>query len=492
MLGKTDKTTQATRATNATDPKRQIVSCFIALILMFTEYWLLNYCAFPLFDTVSPWTREISAAAGGIALIAMTLVARWNPGMLKKNLFPGIFIALVAGAIITLAGLYLDSFLPLAVGASIITIGISLAAVIVGVSCMSLSLRTTGICIALAYFVSYALRTAFPFLPIEVNLLLFAFVPFVTLALCSPFARPVLRQILAADSPADDAVTSPTAYLPFVHQVFISLIIFRFIYGYTLTFAETDRVPIFPMLALIPLGIYAIARLIKKSPLDPDALFRGSILFSIAGFLIPSIAGSQNDIIASNLLSSGTGLFEILMYFVLVALASKNVANALVVLTWGTAMASLGTIFGANFGRLANQYYHVDYGLISIISSVIVFGLVVYILATQRNFSFAETIKNIEAATPLAPGERTADFEQRCQMLSVEHGLTARENEIFNLLAQGRNARFIQEKLVVSYNTVKTHVSHIYAKLDVHTHQELIDLVEGASRDSEKEQQRTV
>lgn len=480
----TKTTSQATHATDATDSIKQIILCFIALVLMFTEYWLLNYCAFPLFDSISPWTREISAAAGGIALIAMTLVARWNPHTLKKNLFPGILISLVTGSIITLAGLYLDSFLPLVVGASIITIGISLAAVIVGVSCMSLNLRTTGICIALAYFVSYALRIVFPFLPIEVNLLLFAFVPFTTLALCSSFARPVLHQILSADSPADAAVTSPTAYLPFVHQVFISLIIFRFIYGYTLTFAEADRVPIFPLFALVPLGVYAIARIFKKSPLDSDSLFRASILFSIAGFLIPSIAGSQNDIIASNLLSSGTGLFEILMYFVLVALSSKNTANALVVLTWGTAMASLGTIFGANFGRLANQYYHVDYGMISIISSGIVFGLVIYILATQRNFSFAETIKNIEPATPLAPGERTADFEQRCQMLSTEKGLTARENEIFNLLAQGRNARFIQEKLVVSYNTVKTHVSHIYTKLGVHTHQDLIDLVEGTSRDS--------
>ncbi|WP_139652590.1 helix-turn-helix transcriptional regulator [Raoultibacter phocaeensis] len=458
---------------------KRVAACFAALVLMFTEYWLLNFCAFPLFDAVSPWTREISAAAGGIGLIVMAIVARWKPGLLKKHLFPGIFATLVAGAILTLAGLYLDSFFVLAAGASVITIGISLAAVLVGVACMGLDLRTLGIGIAFAYFASYALRILFPLLPIEANLLLFVALPFVTLALCASSARPVLRQILAADPPADAAVTSPASYLPFVHQVFVTLIIFRFIYGYTLTFAETDRVPIFPLLALLPLGVYALVRLARKQPLDPDALFRVSILFSIAGFLVPSIAGTQNDLIASNLLSSGTGLFEILMYFVLVALAAKNVANALVVLTWGTAMASLGTIIGANFGRLANQYYHIDYGVIATVSACIVFGLVVYILATQRNFSFGDTIRKVEPAAPLSPSERPADFEQRCRLLSEAHGLTAREDEIFSLLAQGRNARFIQEKLVVSYNTVKTHVSHIYAKLDVHTHQELIDLVEG-------------
>ena len=36
-----------------------------------------------------------------------------------------------------------------------------------------------------------------------------------------------------------------------------------------------------------------------------------------------------------------------------------------------------------------------------------------------------------------------------------------------------------QETLVVSYNTVKTYVSHVYAKLGVHSQQELIDIVEG-------------
>ena len=104
---------------------------------------------------------------------------------------------------------------------------------------------------------------------------------------------------------------------------------------------------------------------------------------------------------------------------------------------------------------------------------------VIYILATQRNFSFGDTIRKVEPAAPLAPSERPADFEQRCRMLSETHGLTAREDEIFGLLAQGRNARFIQEKLVVSYNTVKTHVSHIYAKLGIGSQDDLIRIARG-------------
>lgn len=38
-----------------------------------------------------------------------------------------------------------------------------------------------------------------------------------------------------------------------------------------------------------------------------------------------------------------------------------------------------------------------------------------------------------------------------------------------------------QETFVVSYNTVKTHVSHVYAKLVVNSQQELIDVVESGA-----------
>lgn len=68
---------------------------------------------------------------------------------------------------------------------------------------------------------------------------------------------------------------------------------------------------------------------------------------------------------------------------------------------------------------------------------------------------------------------------ERCVIIGRDRGLTDREQEVFEYLARGRNVRFIQNELVVLCNTVRTHVSHIYAKLDVHSHQELIDLVEG-------------
>lgn len=67
-------------------------------------------------------------------------------------------------------------------------------------------------------------------------------------------------------------------------------------------------------------------------------------------------------------------------------------------------------------------------------------------------------------------------LDENCARLGDEFGLTAREREAFVLLAHGRNGRYIMDHLVISRNTAKSHIKHIYSKLGVHSHQELIDL----------------
>ena len=76
---------------------------------------------------------------------------------------------------------------------------------------------------------------------------------------------------------------------------------------------------------------------------------------------------------------------------------------------------------------------------------------------------------------------RSALWENRCEKIAERCGLTPREREVFRLLARGRNSPYIQKELVITNNTVKAHVKHIYQKLGVSSHQELIDLVDERS-----------
>lgn len=70
-------------------------------------------------------------------------------------------------------------------------------------------------------------------------------------------------------------------------------------------------------------------------------------------------------------------------------------------------------------------------------------------------------------------------FRRKCEAVANTYLLSRRETEILFFLAKGHNAAYIQEKLFISEGTAKTHIRHIYRKLDVHSQQDLMRTVEG-------------
>lgn len=72
---------------------------------------------------------------------------------------------------------------------------------------------------------------------------------------------------------------------------------------------------------------------------------------------------------------------------------------------------------------------------------------------------------------------RTAALSSKAPLEDIarEAGLTPRETEVALLLLEGRSLRIVQEELFISEGTARTHTKRIYAKLGVHSKQELID-----------------
>jgi DNA-binding CsgD family transcriptional regulator len=75
--------------------------------------------------------------------------------------------------------------------------------------------------------------------------------------------------------------------------------------------------------------------------------------------------------------------------------------------------------------------------------------------------------------------------EDAAGLLAREYKLTKREREIILLLIQGRSRPYIQQRLHLSDGTVKTHTTHIYAKLGIHSRQELLDMAERYTGDAQ-------
>lgn len=65
--------------------------------------------------------------------------------------------------------------------------------------------------------------------------------------------------------------------------------------------------------------------------------------------------------------------------------------------------------------------------------------------------------------------------------LADQAGLSRREKDVLRCLAMGYDAGAAAKRLQVSWNTVRTHTRNVYTKLDIHSRQELIDLVDRAT-----------
>ena len=71
-----------------------------------------------------------------------------------------------------------------------------------------------------------------------------------------------------------------------------------------------------------------------------------------------------------------------------------------------------------------------------------------------------------------------AGFSDDLEAFASDYGLTRREAEVVPYIYMGRSAKVIASTLRVSESTVRTHIRRIYEKTEVHSKQELIDLID--------------
>lgn len=77
---------------------------------------------------------------------------------------------------------------------------------------------------------------------------------------------------------------------------------------------------------------------------------------------------------------------------------------------------------------------------------------------------------------PVIPDAATSpEIQARCeQEVADKFGITRRELEVLELVAQGLSNQEIADRLFVSLNTVKTHTSNVFSKLDARRRTEAI------------------
>lgn len=99
-------------------------------------------------------------------------------------------------------------------------------------------------------------------------------------------------------------------------------------------------------------------------------------------------------------------------------------------------------------------------------------GAKAYLLKDVTPDELFRCIRTVHAGQGYLQPRVAAKLAQRVR----EHALTDREEQILQRLAEGKSNRSISEELHITESTVKTHLKHLFSKLDVTSRAEAVAL----------------
>ncbi len=235
--------------------------------------------------------------------------------------------------------------------------------------------------------------------------------------------------------------------------------------------------------------------------------FRWTLPFLLLGFSVLSLdyGNISNHIVAFSMNYMGMFGMQISCWMATAKHLHRSGSRASITFLCLAASEGLGIFVGCGIGLLAVHF--LTGTTLLAFSMLIIAGVVFLVMLTGFNpawrydgkskHRFDHVENTLEASRKQqAEGKATAvDFaslardetddwrdpfmeliRRKSLALQKHYGLTERETEIAELLLAGRSRPYIRDELVISLNTVHTHASNIFAKCDVHSQQEFIDL----------------
>ncbi len=239
-------------------------------------------------------------------------------------------------------------------------------------------------------------------------------------------------------------------------------------------------------------------------------------------FLMHIAIGGSADGLLPKLTTAFWDVVQVFVLLVLIDLSQSGIASLSFVFPIGWAVVSFGHACGTLVGQVTGIAFGNDFDMVQTITVAMTILAVIAssVLAAAQyptpaadvNMPFvpvdvpadaqewSDVAGNVGAAGTPAPAVARAGraasptdasgaqatpnaapkdpIVAACEVISKKYALSEREGEVLDLLARGNTRMSIAEKLVISENTVRVHVKNIYAKLHIHSKQQLIDMVD--------------
>jgi DNA-binding CsgD family transcriptional regulator len=106
------------------------------------------------------------------------------------------------------------------------------------------------------------------------------------------------------------------------------------------------------------------------------------------------------------------------------------------------------------------------------------FALAMALILLLGSFVYLSSLAFKLDGSPEEPGNHDENTRRKvCVHIADEYKLTARESEVLFCISQGHSIKRTAETLYISVSTAQTHIKALYRKLELHSRQEVIDLV---------------
>jgi DNA-binding CsgD family transcriptional regulator len=211
---------------------------------------------------------------------------------------------------------------------------------------------------------------------------------------------------------------------------------------------------------VLAIGI-ALAIALYSYRMNTAIAFYIAIPCVIVASLLIAVPDSLPKALPQTAVSTGTELVRLLIFALFIELSITKRIPAIFLFALLGSIQFAGTLLGQLFAVVI-----AGDALVIALAVMIALVIAMLVLVAARRSLSAEGIAS------------QADTARALDDLARTSALTPRECEVLQIWASGHNSAYIEERLHISKNTVKTHLSHIYAKTGTSNREELLTFLE--------------
>lgn len=210
--------------------------------------------------------------------------------------------------------------------------------------------------------------------------------------------------------------------------------------------------------------------------LDAESLFVAVLpVFATALLLFPLFWGSE-IFIAGYVMKCGFLVYSALVWINLQKISSKAPDKSFFYFGIGVGLYHLALLVGRLCASAVSMYTELSGRVVATIA------IIAFWLLTMAALTMLYMQRRKKGGTQTQGTE--SDFDASFELFVISYHLSEREKAVLNEFARGRTVRYIAQDLLLSQETVRTHLKRAYVKTSCHNRQDVISRIESLGKET--------